>query len=81
MFSANILWTLEEEIEEKRTELANRKGIVFTTLATSNKLLELGWKVMSHPKYSSDLPPSDYYVFQSLQNLLNGKNFNNNDDL
>lgn len=80
---------LEEAIKEKRPELANRKGIMFhhdnarphTSLATRTKLLELGWEVMSHPPYSPDLAPSDYHLFRSLQNFLNGKNFSNNDDL
>ncbi|XP_026674121.1 histone-lysine N-methyltransferase SETMAR-like [Ceratina calcarata] len=80
---------LEEAIKEKRPELANCKGIVFhhdnarphTSLATRTKLLELGWEVMSHPPYSSDLAPSEYHLFRSLHNFLNGKNFSNNDDL
>jgi [histone H3]-lysine36 N-dimethyltransferase SETMAR len=36
---------------------------------------------MLHPPYSPDLAPSDYYLFRSLQNFLNGKNFNNDDDV
>ena len=70
MFTANNV-ELEEAIEEKRPELANRKGIVFhhddarphTSLATRTKLLELGWEVMSHPPYSPDLAPLDYPYF------------------
>lgn len=80
---------LDEAIKEKRPELANRKGIVFhhdnarphTSLVTRGKLLELNWEVMSHPPYSPDLAPSDYYLFRSLQNFLNGKTFTNDDDL
>ena len=75
--------------QKEKPELANRKLIVFhhdnarphTSLSTRTKLLELGWKVMSHPPYSPDLAPSDYHLFRSLQNFLNGKNFSNNDDL
>ena len=29
-------------------------------------------KVMLHPPYNPDLAPSDYYLFRSLQNSLNG---------
>ena len=36
---------------------------------------------MSRPPYSPDHTPSDYHLFRSLQDLLNGKNFSNNDDL
>ena len=32
-----------------------------------------------HPPYSPDLAPSDYYLFQSLQNFLNGKTFNDDE--
>ncbi|GFT42044.1 ccmar2 transposase [Trichonephila clavipes] len=44
-------------------------------------LLEHGWDVLLHPPYSPDFAPSDYFWFRSLQNSLNGKNFNNDDDV
>ncbi|KZC14268.1 Histone-lysine N-methyltransferase SETMAR, partial [Dufourea novaeangliae] len=64
--------------------IANRKGVVFhqdnarphVSLITRQKLLELGWDVLPHPPYSPDLAPSDFHLFRSLQNSLNGKNFN-----
>ncbi|GFV00161.1 histone-lysine N-methyltransferase SETMAR [Trichonephila clavipes] len=81
--------TTSKEVEEKRPELTNQKGVVFhhdnarphTSLVTRQKLLELGWDVLPHPPYSPDLAPSDYFLFRSLQNSLNGKNFNNGDDV
>lgn len=80
---------LKDAIEEKRPALSNRKGVVFhhdnarphTSLVTRQKLLELGWDVLSHPPYSPDLAPSDYHLFRSMQNSLNGKIFNNADDV
>ncbi|KAK1137736.1 hypothetical protein K0M31_002230 [Melipona bicolor] len=80
---------LNDAIEEKRPVLSNRKGVVFhhdnarphTSLVTRQKLLELGWDVLSHPPYSPDLAPSDYHLFRSMQNSLNGKIFNNADDV
>ncbi|GFW76638.1 histone-lysine N-methyltransferase SETMAR [Trichonephila clavipes] len=76
-------------LEEKWPELTNRKAVVFhhdnarphTSLVTRQKLLELGWDVLPHPPYSPDHAPSDYFLFRSLQNSLNGKNFNNDDDV
>jgi len=50
-------------------------------LATRLKLRELGWEILTHPPYSPDLVPSDYHLFRALQNFLNGKNFNNEDDV
>ena len=47
-----------------------------TPLATRQKLLRLGWEVMLHPPYIPELAPSDYYLFQSLQDSLNGKTLN-----
>ena len=48
-----------------------------TSLATGQKLLRLGREVILHPPYSpDDRAPPDYYLFQSLQNSLNGKTFN-----
>ncbi|OAD59371.1 Histone-lysine N-methyltransferase SETMAR, partial [Eufriesea mexicana] len=63
--------------------IVNRKGVVFyqdnarphISLITRQKLLELDWDVLPHPPYSSDLAPSDFHLFQSLQNSFNGKNF------
>ena len=83
------LTKLNNAVEEKRPELTNRKGIAFhhddarphTSLVNRQKLLELGWDVLPHPSYSSDLAPFDYFLFRSLQNSLNGKNFNNDDDI
>lgn len=74
------LTKLREAIREKRPELINRKGVVFhhdnarphTSLTTRQKLRELGWEVLMHPPYSPDLAPSDYHLFRSLQNSLNG---------
>ncbi|CAK9827516.1 Mariner Mos1 transposase [Anthophora retusa] len=73
---------LNNAIKEKRPELANRKGVVFlhdnarphTSMQTKNKLLQLGWDVLRHPPYSPDLAPTDFHVFRSLQNALNGIN-------
>ncbi|GFX31691.1 putative DD34D transposase [Trichonephila clavipes] len=52
--------------DQKRPELANRRGVVFhqdnatphTSVVTRQKLWELGWKVLMHPPYSPDLAPN-----------------------
>ena len=78
---------LNSEIKEKWPELATRKGVIFhednarphTSLFISKKLLDLGWEVIPHPPYSPDLALSDYHLFRSLQNHLNGKTFDSNE--
>ena len=83
------LMKLDKKIKEKRPELSTRKGVIFhqdnarphTCLITRKKLLELDWEVMPHPPYSPDLAPSDYHLFRSLENNLNGKTFDSNEDV
>ena len=79
---------LSDPSQEKCPELANHKSVVFqqdnakphTSLVTHQKLLELGWDV-SHPPDSPDLVPSDCHLFCSMQNSLNGKIFNDADNV
>ena len=68
------LMKLDKGIKEKRPKPATRKSLIFhqdnatpyTSLVTCKKLLELGWEVMPHPPYISDLTPSDYHFFRLL---------------
>ncbi|GFT11511.1 mariner Mos1 transposase [Trichonephila clavipes] len=80
---------LNDALQQKRLELINRKGVVFhqdnarphTSLVTRQKLLSLEWDTMLHTPYSPDLAPSDYYLFRSLQNSLDGKTFISNEEV
>ena len=75
---------LKAVLSEKRPEWVNRKRIIFhqdntrlhVSLMTRQNLLQLGWEVLIHPPYSPDIAPSHFHLFGSLQNSLNGKNFN-----
>jgi len=74
------LQKLSDAIAQKCPELLNRKGVVFhhanarpyTSLVTRQKL-QHGWDVLPYSPYSPDLAPSDFHLFRSLQNSLNGK--------
>ncbi|XP_055711489.1 histone-lysine N-methyltransferase SETMAR-like [Phlebotomus papatasi] len=80
---------LKKAIEEKRPILSNRKGVLFhhdnarshVAKPTLAKLKEMNWEIMPHPPYSPDIAPSDYHLFRSLQNNLNGKKFKNVEDV
>lgn len=80
---------LKVAIQKKRTDLADRKNIVFhydntksyATMQTIHKLRQLNWDILLHPPYSPDIAPSDYYLFQSLQNDLNEEKFESFEDL
>ena len=82
----NILHNIDIILHTEKN-LITRKGVIFhqdnarphISLVTRKKLLQLDWEVMSHPPYSPDLALSDYYLFRSLQNDLNGKTFDSNE--
>ena len=72
---------LKAALDKKCPELVNRKRIIFhqdnarphVSLMTRQKLLQLGWEVLIHPPYLPDIAPSDFHLFWSFQNSLNGK--------
>ncbi|GFV19594.1 histone-lysine N-methyltransferase SETMAR [Trichonephila clavipes] len=73
--------TQELATDQKRKELANRRGVVFhqdnatphTCVVTRRKLWELDWEVLMHPPYSPDLVPNNYHLLLAFQNFLSDK--------
>ena len=70
---------LKRAIAEKRPEYATRhEAIIFhhynarphVAIPVKNYFENSGWKVLPHPPYNPDLAPSDYHLFQSMQNAL-----------
>lgn len=61
---------LDNVIKQKRLEVVNRKVVMFhhcnarpyTSLVTRKKLLQLGWDVLLHLPYLSNLALLDYHV-------------------
>jgi [histone H3]-lysine36 N-dimethyltransferase SETMAR len=54
---------------------------VHKTIKTTAKLHELGYELLSHPPYSLDLAPSEFFLFADLKRMLAGKKFSTNEKL
>lgn len=80
---------LNENLKLRRPVLTRRKGPVFhhdnatphTSLTTRQKLMDFCWDILPHPPYSPDLAPSDFHLFRSLQNSLDGRMFDSHEDV
>ena len=74
---------LKAALDEKCLEFVNGKRRIFhqdntrphVPLVTRQKLSQPGWEVPIHPLCSPDTASSDFHLFQSLQNSLNGEKF------
>lgn len=70
-------------LKKLRPSLVNRGDLYYhhdnakphTARLTTQKLADLSYKVVPHAPYSPDKAPSDFHLFRSLQNSLNGKSF------
>lgn len=81
-----ILERLRLAITEKRPEkekvvLLHDNARPHVARTVKEKLENFGWDIMPHPPYSPDLAPSDYHLFRSLQNFLNGRDYNNDNEI
>ena len=76
------LQRVKEKLHGKRPTLVNCQNVILhdnarphTARITQEAILQLQLSVLPHPPYSPDLAPTDYLLFRSLQNFLNGKIF------
>lgn len=82
------MYQLKGKIREKILGLAKKK-IVFhqdnaldhESAFTMANLNESMYELLKHLPYSSDLIPSDYYLFKNLEQLVHGKDFSSNEEL
>ena len=73
----NIPHQFKEIHFEKRVVFQYDNVKSYTFLVTRQKLLELGLRSVVY--IHLDLAPSDYHLFRSVQNSLNGNTFNDAD--
>ncbi|XP_076182868.1 histone-lysine N-methyltransferase SETMAR-like [Ptiloglossa arizonensis] len=66
--------TVTAEIYSQQLERDTQKN-------NGRKTKNFNWELPLHPPYSSDLAPSDYHLFGSMQHFLSGRNFNNSEDV
>jgi len=76
------LQKLSDAIAQKHSELINRKGVVFHhdnarphKFGYSAKIVATWLGCVTTSTDSPDFVPSDFHLFRSLQNSLNGKTF------
>ena len=71
---------IQEKLVQTRPRLVNRKGVLFhqdnarphVSRVALGKISELNWELIP---YLPDLAPSDFHLFRSLQNFLDGQKF------
>ncbi|GFX88381.1 mariner Mos1 transposase [Trichonephila clavipes] len=75
-------------IDQKRPELANRRGVALhqdnawphTSVVTRQKFWKLDLEVLMHLPYSPYMAPSDYHLFLAFQNFLSDKKLGSRED-
>ncbi|UYV72496.1 hypothetical protein LAZ67_9003405, partial [Cordylochernes scorpioides] len=67
-----MVWKKPEESAPKKAKVTISAGKV---MAMEN----FKWEIFTHPPYSPELTPSDYYLFPALKWHLGGKHFANDD--
>jgi len=72
------LTNLSDTLEEKRPFTGQGRKVIllhenarpYVAKATQDHIFAFGWEFLLHATYSSDMAPSDYYLFRSLQHHL-----------
>ncbi|XP_049819262.1 histone-lysine N-methyltransferase SETMAR-like [Aethina tumida] len=87
-FYIALLDRLKDEIIKKRPHLKKKKVLFHQdntpchkSMKTMPKLHELGFELIQHPPYSTDLAPSDFFLFSDLRRILAGKKFSANEEV
>jgi histone-lysine N-methyltransferase SETMAR len=82
-----LVTKLKPEIRPKRREkllkdviLLHEKARPHTVNQTVETINELGFELMEHPPYSTDLAPSDFHMFGPMKEALRGRTFSSDEE-
>ena len=64
-------------IDKKQPHLAPAHSFATATA----ELVELRYELLSHPPYSPDLAPCDFFLFPNMKKWLDGKRFTSNEQV
>ena len=67
-------------VHRKGPSLLHDNAPLHITQLTLQKLNKLGYDVLPHLPYSPDLSPTNYHLFEHLDDFLQGKHFHNQQD-
>ena len=82
-YYASLLHWLRSSIREKLRRgvlLLHDNAPVRKSNVTQAAIQYTGFIELNHPKYSSDIAPSDYHLFSNLKNFLRGRKFEADDE-
>lgn len=87
-YYGNVLKNLRQAVKEKRRGMLSRGVLLLHDNAPAHMsrlaqsvVKDIGFDQLSHPPYSPDLAPSDFYLFRHLKKHLRGTRFFDDDEL
>ena len=66
---------------KEESALSSRQCTHATCAVAMAKLYELKFKLLPHPSYSTDLAPSDFFLFPKMKKCLAEKKFESNENI
>lgn len=87
-YYGELLRNLRQAVKEKRRGMLTRGPLLLHDNAPAHMsrvaqavVKDIGFEQLSHPPYSPDLAPSDFYLFRHLKKHLRGTRFGDDDEL
>ena len=76
-------FSLDDEEREGRPPSMDVDRLIRSHIAklVKEKLQTFGWNIIPHPPYSPDIAPTDFHPFRSMQNFLDGKEFETDEEV